>query len=369
MLTVELTDHLRGRIARGAAGTLGLLVFNIGVRFLIGLAIARMLGAAGYGAYSFALTCVTALAVLALLGFDVLLVREVANYQTRSQWGLLRGLLERANQFALLASVLLSLTVAGLAWGLASRLEPQMLTALWVGLLVVPALVLMRLKRAIMQGLHRVVASQAPEMVIQPMAFAALMALAFAALDGYARPPAVVGLYGVATVVALLVAARQSNRALPAEMKRAAPAFASGPWTRSALTFCLSNGMHVLSASSGIILLGLIKGPEATGVFSVANMVALLIAVPLMAVNVPLTPAVAEHHASGNKPALQRLATKSARSAFLFSLPIALLCLVFGQLVLRIFGAEFTAGYAALGATSRGALRSARSSISSWGLP
>jgi hypothetical protein len=62
-----ITGHLRGPIAGGAAGTLALQVFQTGCRFAISLALARMLGASGYGAYSFAIACVGVLSVLARL--------------------------------------------------------------------------------------------------------------------------------------------------------------------------------------------------------------------------------------------------------------------------------------------------------------
>ena len=82
-----MLGQLRGPIAGGATGTLALQVFQTGLRFAISLGLARMLGASGYGAYSFAIACVGVLSVPARLGFDSFLVREVASYRSRNQWG------------------------------------------------------------------------------------------------------------------------------------------------------------------------------------------------------------------------------------------------------------------------------------------
>ena len=343
-----VTRLLQGRIARSAAGTLGLRVFHSGLRLVISLALARILGAAGYGAYSFALTCVGVLSVPALLGFDSLLVREVASYRARAQWGLLRGLLRRANQLALAASIALALAGAGAAWVLATHFEPQMVMTFSVGLLALPFLTLMRTKQATLVGLQNVVAGQVPETLVQPVLFAILLGIVAILPVEPANAPTVVGLYGASAVVALLTAVAILREAQPGEISQAHPEYSLRAWMRSARAFIMVSSLNVLGTSLGIIMLGLMKGAEATGVFGIANAAAALIALPLVAINAPLAPAVSAVFSEGNKVELQRLATKAARGAFLLCLPLALVYILFGKWVLWLFGEEFTAGYMAL---------------------
>ena len=339
---------LKGPVARGATGTFLLKITGTGLRFLISLALARMLGAAGYGAYSFALTCVGLLSVPALFGFDGLLVREVASYRTGSQWALLQGLMRRARRTALIASVGLGLAGAGLAWLLSAQLERALVTAFWVALLALPILTLMRIKMAIMVGLRRIVPAQLPETMVQPVFFLALLGVLATLPAGPPDSARVVGLYCVSVLVAFITAAGLLRRAQATLIRQAAPAYATGTWTRSAARFALIAGLHILGASLGIIMLGPMQGAEAIGVFGIAMAAAGLIRLPLMAINTPLAPAVSAVYSEGNKVKLQGLATKAARSAFLFCLPVALVCVVFGKPILRLFGEEFTAGYMAL---------------------
>ena len=117
-------------------------------------------------AYSFALACVGVLSVPALLGFDGLLLREVASYQTQSQWALLHGILRRARQLTSLASLALLLAAAAITWALSTQLEKPMLMALWIGLLTLPIITQIRVIQAAQIGLRRVMMAQVPEMVV-----------------------------------------------------------------------------------------------------------------------------------------------------------------------------------------------------------
>jgi O-antigen/teichoic acid export membrane protein len=337
-----------GPIASQATGTFLLQVFHIGLRFAISLGLAQMLGAAGYGAYSFATTCVGVLSVPARLGFDSFLVREVAAYRSHSQWGRLRGLLRRAYQSALAASLALVLAAAGISWALAERFEPELVLSFLIGLFLLPLFSLLGLIRATMMGFQKVVAGQVPDMLVQPVLFAALLSLAAALPIAPFTAPTVVGLSGVSALLALVSAGAILRRAWPNEIGRAEPEYYLRIWMRSAGTFITISSLNMLGTSLGVIMLGPMSGATAAGIFGIANTAAALIALPLMAINTPLAPAVSSAYSEGNKAALQRLATKAARSAFLLCLPVALIYIFFGQYVLWLFGEEFTTGYMAL---------------------
>jgi O-antigen/teichoic acid export membrane protein len=343
-----ILDRFRGPIAGQATGTLFLQVFNTGFRFAINLIIAHMLGAAGYGAYSFTIACVGVLSVPARLGFDSFLVREVATYRSRGQWGRLRGLLRRAFQSALLASLVLALAAAGIAWALAEYFEPQMVVSFWIGLFLLPLIALLGVTRATMIGFRKVMAGQVPDMLIQPICYAVLLGVVAILPIAPVHASTVVGLSAVGSLLALLSAAAILRKVWPGDIARAEPEYFLRAWIRSAGTFVTISSLNMLSTSLGVIMLGLMSGPAAAGVFGIANTAAALVALPLMAINTPLAPAVSSAFSEGNKAELQRLATKGARGAFLLCLPVALVYVLFGEAVMRIFGDEFTAGATAL---------------------
>lgn len=344
-IAAVIADHLKGRIARGAVDTFALRLFNAGMRFLIALALARMLGAAGFGAYSFALACVGVLSVPALLGLDGLIVREVAGYHAGTRWGLLNGLLRRANQVTLLASTGLALAAAGVAWALSPYLESPMVMAFWVGLIALPVLTQIRIKQAALLGLRHTVAGQAPEILVQPVLFLLMLGVIAATPAMAAKAPVIVGLFAAAAAGALVVAAKLLQDTWPDAAREAEPEYSTSAWMRSARTFVLITGMNVFGASLGVLMLGPMSGAETTGIYGIATAAAALVALPLTAINIPLAPAVAGIFTEGNKEELQRIATKAARGALVLSLPMALIYALFGHWILLLFGADFTVGY------------------------
>src|SRR5690606_4902090 len=143
----DTASSLRIRLARGAVGTFGLEVASVGLSFISTVALARMLGTTGYGAFHYAMAWVGLLSVPAVFGFKNLLIRNIAAYEAQSAWGLMGGLLRWANQFVLMISLGLVLLATGVAWGLAKHLDFQMLSALRLGLFILPLVALISLRQ------------------------------------------------------------------------------------------------------------------------------------------------------------------------------------------------------------------------------
>ena len=88
-------NHQRGSLRtlflQGAAGTFGLKVAFSGFSLILNVLLTRLLGAAGYGAYTYAFAWAVLLGVPAMLGMDQVLVRAFATYHVESAWGRMRG--------------------------------------------------------------------------------------------------------------------------------------------------------------------------------------------------------------------------------------------------------------------------------------
>lgn len=356
LLGKEERTGLYSHLVRSAVGTFGLKVASTGLFFIISVLLGRLLGTAGYGAYSYAIAWVSLLCVPALLGLDTLLTRNIAEYQAQSAWGLMTGLLRRANQATLIVSIGLALLAAVVSWTLAPRFVSQMLFSFWVALMLLPFMVLIRLRQATLQGLQQVVVGQLPEMLVQPILFIVLIGVVYLLFESDLTAPWVVGMNIVATGTSFLIGTRLLNKTLPQAVQRAAPVYQTREWVRSALPLLFVSGMGVINASTDILMLGAIKGAEAVGIYAVANRGAGLITFFLMSVNMPLAPTIAGLYAEGKIQRLQHVITKSARVTLVLSLPLAVSLIVFGYWLLSLVGPDFTSGRLALAILSVGQL-------------
>ncbi|OGL42966.1 MAG: hypothetical protein A2042_03140 [Candidatus Schekmanbacteria bacterium GWA2_38_11] len=350
----EDTDTLKGRLAKGAAGTFALKLIAAGLAFIISVLLARLLGVSGYGIYAYAIAWVNFLVVPAAVGLEKLLIRDIPTYQTQFKWSLMRGLIKLSNQAVLVVSLFIALFAIFISWILSSYLNPQMLLAISIAMVMLPFIALIRIRQATMQGLSQVVLGQLPEMLIQPLLFIILVGCVYLLFGNYLNAPLAIGANAVTTGITFIVGTKMLQRTLPQKTMEAIPEYKTRDWVCSALPLLLLNGLRVINAQADIIILGAIKGAEVAGIYAVANRGAGLITFVLIAVNAALAPTIASLYAAGDMRRLQEVITKSARIILLISLPIGLSLILFGQWFLLLFGHGFIKGITALSILSIG---------------
>jgi len=359
LLGREGGERLAGRLARGSTGTFGITVVSKGLSFLTGLFLARVLGAGGYGAYSFAISWVVLLFVFAVMGMNRLLIREFAVYNERGAWGHMRGMMRRADQIGLLNSVLLALLVGGLAWLLGGGRQSTLVTALLVGLLLLPFQTLIGLRQSAMQGLEKIVRGQVPGRLVQPLLLLALLLAVYLLEIFELTAVRALSLQVLTMITALVIAQRLLRRSLPEPVMRSEPVFETRAWVRSAMPLLLVGSMLIVNQRADVIMVGAFLGDAPTGIYNAAARWAEGIAIVLTSVNVAIAPALAAIHEREDRAHLQRVITRSARAIFLISLPAALVLFLFGYWLLLLFGPEYTAGLSALRILACGHLFSA----------
>lgn len=325
-----------------------LRIVQVGLEFLCGLALARLLGASSYGAYAFALSWVGLLGIPVALGFDRLLIREIAKFRARAEWAFMRGILRRSSQFVILTSIAVAGAAAAGSYVLTAEPGSEMGVTLRVALIIVPLIAVARLRQAALQGLGHVVQGQLPESLVQPGVLLCLLGAVYIAADAPHT-----GLMAVILQVAAVAAACAwghwlLRRSLPAGVKIAKPEYRTGAWLLAAGPFLWILGMNVVVTYTDVIMLGLLVGSEPAGVYRVASQMAAFVAFPLTAVNMAFAPAIASLYIRNDLSVLQQKATISAQAILAMALPIAAILILFGRPILALFGTEFVAGYSAL---------------------
>ncbi|VEP16059.1 Membrane protein involved in the export of O-antigen and teichoic acid [Hyella patelloides LEGE 07179] len=344
----EQQSSLKKRLVKGAAGTLGLRIAATGLNFLTSILLARLLGASGFGVYTYAFTWTQLLSLGATLGLDKLIVREVAVYKTKSSWNLMRGLLNWANQIALITSVVLILVAIGVAWSLNVGANSEQFLAFCLAMLIIPIDTLRNLRLAAMRGLNKIVMGLVPELLIAPALLIVLVGCGYLFLGEDLNAPWVILIRLVITLITLAIGMKLLYRILPDEVKKATAKYQAKTWLNSALPFMFMGSMYLIKSRTDILMLGAIQGAEVVGIYFAVSRGAQLIDFVTNAANTVLAPNIASLYAEGKTEKIQRILTKSSRTVLLTSLPIIIGLMVFGYWYLSLFGSEFTQGQNAL---------------------
>jgi len=324
------------------AGTFGLRIAAIGLGFLATFAMARLLGVAAFGVYALVIAWTTLLSTPAMLGFERLLVRELAAFESRDEWTRIRGILRLAQRVVLPLAVALALALAGFGALLGDPHGLGAPLAFALGATIIPLTVFINVRQSALQGLHRVALSFVPETLIRPGLL--LLLAGGALLLGVQQPTALLGvsLVVVATAVALVVSVVLLRRHLGA--RRHGPSEEPQAWLPSALPLAYLATIAVIGAQVDLVLVGILLGPEDAGVYAVAVRGAAMIGIPLTVINATSAPTFARLWARGERARLQRELTLTVRSAVAVTVVVAAAFIVFGGAFLDLFGPGFERG-------------------------
>jgi O-antigen/teichoic acid export membrane protein len=309
---------------------------------VVALVLSRLLGPAGFGAYSFAFAWASVLAIPAVLGLNFVLVRKVAAYKAHERWPELRGLLRRANQAVLGTSLVLA-GGAALISVLLGFPDEELRWPFLIGLTLVPISALSIVRLSTLQGLGHVVLARLPETIVAPAAFLGLVALVAVAGSSFSASWAI-GLQSAGWFLAFVLGAILLRARIPRAVTSVAPAYEMRSWVRSAVPMLLVGALATVNFHAGTIALGVAADSAEVGIYTVATRIAMLVGFLSAAAMFPLMPAVARLHATHEHERLRILLPRSAQVVLLLSLPVAIAFLVLPGLFLGIFGSGYGEG-------------------------
>lgn len=313
---------------------------------LNGVLLARMLGPAEFGVYSIAIAAVTLLGTLAALGLPPLVTREVAIHQAQENWPLLKGLLATSQLWVLLAS--LFFVAVGGALVLLDRFPATLTLMGRVSILVLVPLIALNLLRAgILRGLHSVLAADVPDLLLRPLAVFMMLGGVYAfALEMNAGSALLI--QTGAALLALGFGSWLLTRRLPEPARQTTLETTHRQWLRSSGIFLAITIVGMLEGQVPLYLLGHLAGPEQAGLYQAANQIVGVVAMGLVAINMPLQPKLAAAWVKGGKEQAQKLVADASRLSAAVAFVSAFTLLLFAEWVLGIYGAAYVEAAGAL---------------------
>lgn len=336
-------------LVKGASGSFVLKILFTGLGLLTSFILARLLGVEQYGNYAYVMSWIFLLGILAGLGLDKLMVRFIAAYNLRGEWGKIKGLLRYSIIAVLIVSILIFAAVyLFLEITIPDTAESEIYIPLLIALILIPLKSLLSRLDASIRGFRWIISAQIPSMLIQPVLFISFLGLVWFINMSRFNVSFAISLNVSAAVAALVVAAYLHRKVLPGAVKKSVAEYEPWSWIRSALPLMVMGGLYMINGQADILMLGYIKGTELSGIYQIADRGAGLILLVLSAVVTSLAPVIAHLYAGNDIERMQRIVTRASRATLILSLPVVLFLAVFGKWFLGLFGPEFKDGYTAL---------------------
>jgi O-antigen/teichoic acid export membrane protein len=309
------------------------------------LLLGRTMTKEDFGAFLYSWSWLELLAVVAVLGFDPLLIREVPVYGARRQWARLAGLLRRGDQITVSLGALI--TVAGLAivGAKADSLDPVLWPCLPLALCGLPIRVIAILRQATLVALERPAWGLCQLPLLQPAIVLTLVLAAMAA--GVSRPDAtMVVAFGVSGMVVTSISGHLLvRRFVDPEVPRSRPEFHTRQWLTSAWPMLMMAGAALVLTRVDIVMVGALMGTEPAAEYGVASRAADLVRFGMLSATPVLAPSFARLWALGDRSGLQQAARLAARIGLAIAAPIVLALALVGPFILELVGPGYVSAY------------------------
>src|SRR5487761_1890595 len=166
------------KVARGSLAAFAVYIAGAAITYCTQLALARAIGADGYGVYAYVLAWVTVLAYGAALGFNVSLMRFVPAYLAQKAWALLGGVIRYASRRTIAAGCSVAVVGGIIVLNRAAELTPNLAATFLVGLTLVPILASLWIRGAIVRALGGVASALAPDRMLRDTVLLGLIGVA-----------------------------------------------------------------------------------------------------------------------------------------------------------------------------------------------
>ncbi|MBR1246039.1 oligosaccharide flippase family protein [Bradyrhizobium sp. AUGA SZCCT0169] len=332
------------------------------VTFAFGVCFARMMSIEEYGVLVSLMTFGFIASTIGLVGQQLLVLREVPSLATRKDYTAIGSIVAKRVRVACLGSIaataiaLLIFVAARGRGGVFGRWEYA------ASLLLIVPLALIEMQSSVGRALGSVNLALMPKDVLWRL-FIILFGGAFFVV--YGHPVTAANVFVIATGILIVLIAiqqvhlrrlAQGHRLFTTAMRRSKDSFAnvistSGP-------FWVTSIASMLFATIDIVIVSVIVGPEAGGLYYAANRIALLLDFFLVTFCIPAAPLIARLFDEGRRTEITRIMSGGTLAAFIGVLGCVVALALVGDIVLMAFGQHFVRAHGVLMVLAIGMLAS-----------
>ncbi len=307
------------------------------IQFLGSILVARLLGASGYGAFTYASTWAVFAGTFLSLGIGELSIREIPTYLSQKKTPLLAGYLIMG-----LLTLLVAGTIATIVLAMLEKTGTLHLAPGWklVALLAFIHATIIMVSNGL-NSFQRILTSQFLETILRMVLYLALIGLAW--LAGLSMTPKLVFVLSLlAPLVPLFLMFRvMLGKAREAGVFTVRPQFRIGLWLAGAIPLLMTTVANRLQLDLDVLMVGGLLGDREVGIYRAAARGAILVTIANMVALQLVGPMLSRALAQDNHKEAQRLLSQAAMVSLLTSLPIIAVFGFGASLYLGLFGHEF----------------------------
>jgi O-antigen/teichoic acid export membrane protein len=317
------------------------------LRYLTNVVMTHIVSQSIYGIFVETYTAITVAGYASKFGMDSSSLRFLSSYNAKGEKNLMAGLLRFAATMVLISGIACGILFFFLSSILANYVyhKPVYELPFKEAALLIPLIGLQLVIASGLQALKAIKWKVYTDRLIQPSSTLILLVVFY--LLGL-RLEALI----LATICGFLASTITGQfllrKAARKQVQGVTPTYERKVWLRFALPMFFNSMIRNILNSTDILFLGALATTAQVGLYGAADRVSYFVDVPLIALNVIFSPLIAEFYARGQHKQLEQMFKLVTKWSFSLSLPVFLICLVFHDVVLGVFGANYLAASLAL---------------------
>jgi len=314
--------------------------------FLNSVLLARYLSVEGFGYYILAFSTMILLSLPITSGIPKLITRYVSKYEVHSNFGAIKGLLIKANRFAIFCVLIIYIIAVLTYFFWWHRFNSILVETMLYSLLLLPILGLGALRSAALRGLKLVILADLPDTLFRN--FMLTLCILVSVLFSFQLTPQLAIIFQIISAsLGFLLGYIFLQKKLLGKIKNVPARYdETREWIKQTIPFSINSGVPVVKSRAIIYILAIFGSIEIVAVYEVAIRGAALVSLVLDALNMAIAPFVSSAFEKGELRYIQKIVKKTSRIIFLFSVPVALIFIFGGDPLLQwIFGVEYSNSY------------------------
>ena len=334
-------------LLKGTSFAFSIKIFSAALSFVFAMILARYAGAEGAGAYYLIFSIIAVGSVFGRFGTDISLLRFTAAHAGAKGFKIIKGAYNYALWITFTASLLVTLILFFGADLIANFIfkNPGLVPLIKLGSFAVIPFSISLLHAEALKGLksvffHMIYLPHAG-IIVTPFLICTLLLFPEIKIEYL-----VIAFIG-ANLVTMLASFFTFHFKIP-QIKAAKADFEVKKLMNSSFPLFILGLTFIIMEWSSTFVLEIFSGTESVGIYNIAYRLAAPMTFILTALNVIVAPRFAESFHSGDYTGIISYLKNSVKIAFVVGAPILLIILLIPDLLLSLFGGEFTAGSTAL---------------------
>ncbi len=334
--------HLR-ELLEGSSTAFIYKVIGLVIGYVFTLLVTRTLGADAMGVFALSVTVLNIFAVVGRFGFDLVLLRFVAEYASQGRMDLAKEVYLRSVKVVVPLCLSLSVLLFFLSPIIAEYVFRKEHFSTWlkiVSFAVLP-MGLISMNAESLRGLKKIKEyAFLTEMSISLFAVVLLMVLLPFAGNMYTPLIAYsLGLILVFILSQIMWLRNSKVKSVPCKNTIGLKSILN-----VSVPMFLSSSLFLVMGWTDTIMLGIFRTEGDVGIYNVSVRIATVTSVTLFAINTIAAPKFAELYSKGDIKKLRDVVSQSSKLMFWGAFPVLLVIFLFPSFILGVFGDEFKAG-------------------------